>query len=154
MMLIRGNTRVADIYMTEVDRIFRHFRARDIINHSAAIGQHKEWLLLDPTDEWIGQNFQEGSYKNNRRLLFFPDGQTRSWTVWARKDGDPFEDEDARVEEAKAKRNKAAKARRNVKTGKRKSASGSRTRKSARKTAATRVRSGRQTRNAGGRRRA
>jgi phosphatidylserine/phosphatidylglycerophosphate/cardiolipin synthase-like enzyme len=32
MLLIRGNTRTADIYMTELDRIFRHFRARDIIN--------------------------------------------------------------------------------------------------------------------------
>jgi hypothetical protein len=25
MLLIRGNTRVADIYMTEFDRLFRHF---------------------------------------------------------------------------------------------------------------------------------
>src|SRR6202023_1581234 len=27
MLLIRGEKRVADIYMTELDRIFRHFRA-------------------------------------------------------------------------------------------------------------------------------
>ena len=30
MLLIRGDTRVADIYMTEFDRIFRHFYFRDI----------------------------------------------------------------------------------------------------------------------------
>ena len=29
MLLIRGDTRVADIYMTEFDRIFRHFYFRD-----------------------------------------------------------------------------------------------------------------------------
>lgn len=32
MLLIRGDTRVADIYLTEFDRIFRHFYSRDIIN--------------------------------------------------------------------------------------------------------------------------
>ncbi len=42
MLLIRGNTRVADIYMTELDRIFRHFRARDIINHTTADGSRQE----------------------------------------------------------------------------------------------------------------
>ena len=70
MLLIRGDTRVADIYMTELDRIFRHFRARDIINHEAAQGEREQWLLLDPTDGWIGSNFKDGAYKDNRRLLF------------------------------------------------------------------------------------
>ena len=56
MLLIRGDTRVADIYMTELDRIFRHFRARDIINQEAEKGEREEWLLLDPTDDWIGSN--------------------------------------------------------------------------------------------------
>ena len=56
MLLIRGNTRVADIYMTELDRIFRHFRARDIINATA--DQRKNVLLLDTTDSWIEPNFK------------------------------------------------------------------------------------------------
>jgi hypothetical protein len=30
MILVRGDTRVADIYVTEYDRIFRHFYSRDI----------------------------------------------------------------------------------------------------------------------------
>ncbi|MBA1814575.1 hypothetical protein G9H23_27065, partial [Escherichia coli] len=66
MLLIRGDTRVADIYVTELDRIFRHFRSRDIINKQANAGQREEWLLLDTTDGWIGSNFQNGTYKNNR----------------------------------------------------------------------------------------
>jgi phosphatidylserine/phosphatidylglycerophosphate/cardiolipin synthase-like enzyme len=65
MLLIRGNTRIADICMTELDRIFRHFRARDIINATA--DQHRNILLLDTTDAWIEPNFKEGAFKNNRR---------------------------------------------------------------------------------------
>lgn len=103
MLLIRGNTRVADIYMTELDRIFRHFRARDIINHNAAAGSQDNPLLLDTTDGWIGSNFKDGSYKNNRRLLFFPEaGHTAVlWSVAAGKDPDPFADEDERVAAAR-----------------------------------------------------
>src|SRR4051812_15118746 len=36
MLLVRGDTRVADIYMTEFDRIFRHFYFRDVANELAA----------------------------------------------------------------------------------------------------------------------
>jgi hypothetical protein len=35
MLLIRGNTRVADIYLTEFDRILRHFYFRDAANEIA-----------------------------------------------------------------------------------------------------------------------
>ena len=35
MILIRGSTRVADIYMTEFDRLFRHFYFRDVANEVA-----------------------------------------------------------------------------------------------------------------------
>lgn len=110
MLLIRGDTRVADIYMTELDRIFRHFRARDIINHTATAGETAEWLLLDPTDNWIGSNFKDGTYKNNRRLLFFPEGNpAKPWSVLAGNDPDPFADEAARA--AKVRADKSAKAR-------------------------------------------
>ena len=87
MLLIRGDKRVADIYLTELDRIFRHFRSRDIINHNAATGKGMEWLRLDPTDVWIGPNFKEGNYKNNRRLLFFPkDNTAKPWSALAAHD--------------------------------------------------------------------
>ncbi|SHK36213.1 Phosphatidylserine/phosphatidylglycerophosphate/cardiolipin synthase [Bradyrhizobium lablabi] len=112
MLLIRGDTRVADIYMTELDRIFRHFRARDIINSEAAAGQKEDWLLLDPTDGWIGANFKDGSYKNNRRLLFFPAGTpAKAWSVAAAGDPNPFGDEAARAVKVRADKNAKARAR-------------------------------------------
>jgi hypothetical protein len=96
--------------MTELDRIFRHFRARDIINATA--DQHKNVLLLDPTDAWIELNFKEGTFKNNRRLLFFPaTNDTKPWCAIANTDADPFKDEDARVEKARADKSAKAKAR-------------------------------------------
>jgi phosphatidylserine/phosphatidylglycerophosphate/cardiolipin synthase-like enzyme len=110
MLLVRGNTRVADIYMTELDRIFRHFRARDIINATA--DQHKNVLLLDTTDGWIEPNFKDGTFKNNRRLLFFPlTNATKPWSVVAATDADPFKDEDARAAKVRADKSAKAKAR-------------------------------------------
>jgi phosphatidylserine/phosphatidylglycerophosphate/cardiolipin synthase-like enzyme len=112
MLLIRGDTRVADIYMTELDRIFRHFRARDIINNTASAGEKRDWLLLDTTDNWIGSNFQDGTYKNNRRLLFFPGGTpAKPWSVLAGADLDPFADEAARAAKVRSNKNAKAKAR-------------------------------------------
>jgi phosphatidylserine/phosphatidylglycerophosphate/cardiolipin synthase-like enzyme len=110
MLLIRGNARVGDIYMTELDRIFRHFRARDIINQTAADGSGKSPLLLDPTDEWIAPNFRPGTYKSNRRLLFFPDGEAPTpWAKAAAHDPDPFRDEDERAAKARAKKGEKTK---------------------------------------------
>jgi len=110
MLLIRGNTRAADIYMTELDRIFRHFRARDIINATA--DQHKNVLLLDTTESWIEPNFKGGTFKNNRRLLFFPlTNDTKPWSAVAATDTDPFKDEDARAAKVRADKSAKAKAR-------------------------------------------
>jgi phosphatidylserine/phosphatidylglycerophosphate/cardiolipin synthase-like enzyme len=47
MLLIRGNTRVADIYVTEFDRIFRHFYSRDAANSIAEHGGQTNFGLLD-----------------------------------------------------------------------------------------------------------
>ena len=73
MMLIRGNTRVADIYMTEFDRIFRHFYFRNIANELAAVktGDAAKSIFLDETDKWSDSYFKPGTLKNNRRLMFF-----------------------------------------------------------------------------------
>lgn len=150
MLLIRGSTRVADIYMTELDRIFRHFYARDIINQQAAAGVHNDWVLLDTTDAWIGPNFKDGTYKNNRRLLFFPAGALKPWSTAAAKDPDPFADEDQRVVQGRADKNAKAKAAKQAggktakkttkKTGKKsatkKTAKKAKTTKAAKKTAA------------------
>jgi len=95
MLLIRGDTRVADIYLTEFDRIFRHFYARDAINKFAQHGSQDNPLLLDTTDKWIAPNFAQGTYKNNRRLLFFPNGGAtpKTWSQKASTDPDPFANE-------------------------------------------------------------
>jgi hypothetical protein len=121
MLLVRGSTRVADIYMTELDRIFRHFRARDIINATA--DQQKNVLLLDTTDGWIEPNFKDGTFKNNRRLLFFPvTNDTKPWSVVAASDADPFKDEDARAAKVRADKSAKAKARKAGAANKAKSA--------------------------------
>jgi phosphatidylserine/phosphatidylglycerophosphate/cardiolipin synthase-like enzyme len=112
MLLIRGDKRVADIYLTELDRIFRHFYARDVLNRTAAAGEHFPALLLDPTDTWITANFRDGSYKNSRRLLFFPDAPRNPWSSNAAADPDVFADEQARVNKARDERNARAKLRR------------------------------------------
>ena len=73
MLLIRGDTRVADIYMTEFDRIFRHFYFRDVANRLALQGSKEtEVIFLDPKDNWVAENFDAARLKSKRRKLFFP----------------------------------------------------------------------------------
>ena len=114
MLLIRGDTRVADIYLTEFDRIFRHFYTRDAINRFAAHGNGRNPLELDTTSGWIEPNFKDGTYKNARRLMFFPPAGVapKTWSQNAAADPDPFADEAARAAAAKKKKSDAAKARR------------------------------------------
>jgi phosphatidylserine/phosphatidylglycerophosphate/cardiolipin synthase-like enzyme len=71
MLFIRGNTRVADIYMTEFDRIFRHFYFRDVANELAAKGDHAVAIFLDEDHRWTTNYFTPGHQKTNRRLMFF-----------------------------------------------------------------------------------
>jgi phosphatidylserine/phosphatidylglycerophosphate/cardiolipin synthase-like enzyme len=73
MLLVRGNTRIADIYMTEFDRIFRHFYFRDIANELAAAktSDDAQAIFLDETDGWSTNYFKPGTLKNNRRIMFF-----------------------------------------------------------------------------------
>jgi phosphatidylserine/phosphatidylglycerophosphate/cardiolipin synthase-like enzyme len=72
MLLIRGDTRLADIYMTEYDRIFRHFYFRNVANELALKGsQQTDVIFLDPTDGWVAENFGT-RMKSKRRRLFFP----------------------------------------------------------------------------------
>jgi phosphatidylserine/phosphatidylglycerophosphate/cardiolipin synthase-like enzyme len=73
MLLIRGGTRVADIYLTEFDRIFRHFCFRNVANDLALKGADgTKAIFLDPTDSWVSENFGPTRMKSKRRKLFFP----------------------------------------------------------------------------------
>jgi len=71
MLLVRGNTRVADIYMTEFDRIFRHFYFRDIANELEAKGDDAKSAFLDETDAWSDSYFWRFGLKSLRRQMFF-----------------------------------------------------------------------------------
>jgi phosphatidylserine/phosphatidylglycerophosphate/cardiolipin synthase-like enzyme len=74
MILIRGSTRVADIYMTEFDRLFRHFYFRDVANDAERKrkkGQEPKKIFLDPNDKWTDDYFRPGGFKSRRREMFF-----------------------------------------------------------------------------------
>jgi phosphatidylserine/phosphatidylglycerophosphate/cardiolipin synthase-like enzyme len=88
MLLVRGNTRIADIYMTEFDRIFRHFYFRDIANELAAVktSDDAKAIFLDETDGWTESYFKQGTLKNNRRVMFF-EQPTATWFANAALDG-------------------------------------------------------------------
>ena len=77
MLLIRGNTRVADIYMTEFDRLFRHFYFRDVANELEAKGKNAKSIFLDPTDDWSASYFWSDGFKSLRRQMFFADPRPR-----------------------------------------------------------------------------
>lgn len=90
MLLIRGNTRIADIYMSEFDRVFRHFYFRDIANELAGAdtSDDAKAIFLDETDGWTDSYFTAGKVKNNRRLMFF-DVPTTTWFANAAAAGTP-----------------------------------------------------------------
>jgi phosphatidylserine/phosphatidylglycerophosphate/cardiolipin synthase-like enzyme len=75
MLLIRGNTRVADIYMTEFDRIFRHFYFRDVANEIETKGRKAKGAFLDESDDgkdhWTVSYFKPAAFKTRRREMFF-----------------------------------------------------------------------------------
>jgi phosphatidylserine/phosphatidylglycerophosphate/cardiolipin synthase-like enzyme len=73
MLLIRGDTVVADIYLSEFDRIFRHFQARERINDVATRGGSlTEAKFLSEDDGWLEGYVMPGRLKTNRQRLFFP----------------------------------------------------------------------------------
>jgi len=69
MLIIRGNTRIADIFLGEFMRLFRHFRSRNRSNRLAddEVGQH--WYLC-PDDGWVKPYYTQGEQKCSERLLF------------------------------------------------------------------------------------
>jgi phosphatidylserine/phosphatidylglycerophosphate/cardiolipin synthase-like enzyme len=52
MLVIRGDARVADIYLGEFMRLYRHFAFRDWMSSKAAKKQAAVVLHLDETDTW------------------------------------------------------------------------------------------------------
>lgn len=114
MVLIRGDTRVADIYFTEFLRLHEHFYFRDVANARAGKGQDEAGAFLEETQDWTANDFKPGTYRNARRALFFRDAPG-SWSEQAR-----LRPQDESVQQAKIHAEEvreAARAKRKPKPG-------------------------------------
>lgn len=71
MVVIRGNRRVADIYLGEFMRIFDHLYSRYIVGKLKKLGIHdpNAGFLKEQAKDWVPQNFQSGR-KDLRRRYF------------------------------------------------------------------------------------
>ncbi len=79
ILVIRGDTRVADVYVTEFMRLFSSFRLRKRAkaekeepgpNPSNAGPRPDEPIYLDTTDRWAAPHYKKGSTQEKERLLF------------------------------------------------------------------------------------
>lgn len=69
MLIIRGNTKIADIYLTEFMRLFNHFKNRNVEN-SLNDEDYKRRQSLIPNDTWTKAYFKKDSEEFRQRLLF------------------------------------------------------------------------------------
>jgi len=70
MLLIRGDKRVADIYLGEFMRLFSHFRRRGLAAQARTKTQKKRFLYLCADDWWTKPFYERDSAKMKERLLF------------------------------------------------------------------------------------
>ncbi|HXQ72853.1 MAG TPA: phospholipase D-like domain-containing protein [Pyrinomonadaceae bacterium] len=72
MIVIRGNTRVADIYFGEFMRVFDHHYARYIVRVLTDEGRSdpEAGYLKEKTTDWLPSHFNPASYKAKRRRYF------------------------------------------------------------------------------------
>ena len=69
MIIIRGNTEVVDIYLTEFTRLFNHYEFRDQMdNHGMDETQFSDFLATDNT--WTDIYFKKGTQHLMERELF------------------------------------------------------------------------------------
>ena len=74
MLVIRGDTRVADIYFGEFMRVFDHHYARYISRVLSNTDQNDPNAgYLKPNSEWAESHFNDKSYKAKRRKYFVGD---------------------------------------------------------------------------------
>jgi phosphatidylserine/phosphatidylglycerophosphate/cardiolipin synthase-like enzyme len=75
MLVIRGDTRVADIYLGEFMRLWRHHRFRNIVRRTdPALGVERPNYLA-PDDRWVLPFFQPEHVKFKRRRSFSAGGR-------------------------------------------------------------------------------
>jgi phosphatidylserine/phosphatidylglycerophosphate/cardiolipin synthase-like enzyme len=71
MLVIRDNTRVADIYFGEFMRVFDHLYSRYIVKKMTEAGTNdpNAGFLKEDAKDWVPQNFTDGP-KQLRRKYF------------------------------------------------------------------------------------
>jgi phosphatidylserine/phosphatidylglycerophosphate/cardiolipin synthase-like enzyme len=70
MLVIRGDKRVADLYLSEFMRLFNHFQFRGLAHARAATGPESARSFLVPNDSWKARYYQPGTPKYLERLYF------------------------------------------------------------------------------------
>lgn len=72
MLVIRGDTRVADIYFGEFMRIFDHHYARYLVKklRNASVSNSDAGYLKETSAEWVPTHFKSGSFKAKRRRYY------------------------------------------------------------------------------------
>ena len=68
MLVIRGDTRVADIYVGEFVRLWRHYYFRDVMRRLGTRGATKSWLV--PDDTWSADFYNPQSRKRFEQQVF------------------------------------------------------------------------------------
>ena len=75
--VIRGNTRVADIYFTEFNRLFNHYYFRSVVEATKAqqqtpavvVSTNTPTQFLEPTDVWL-EKYKQGKLRRKRVDVF------------------------------------------------------------------------------------
>ena len=70
MLVIRGDTRVADIYLTEYMRLFMHFYFRTIVNGIGPAESNPAAGYLKDSDSWLLPYYEPDTPKCKERLYF------------------------------------------------------------------------------------
>ena len=70
MLVIRGDTRVADIYLTEFIRLFMHFYFRTIVNGIGPAESNSAAGYLKDDDSWLLPYYEINNPKCKERLYF------------------------------------------------------------------------------------
>ena len=70
MLVIRGDRRVADIYLGEFMRLFIHYYARYVATAQTTEPDEARSFHLKPNDSWLKDYYKPGSPKQKERLYF------------------------------------------------------------------------------------
>jgi phosphatidylserine/phosphatidylglycerophosphate/cardiolipin synthase-like enzyme len=72
MIIIKGDTRVADIYYTEFMRLFNHYYFRSVYNslkNSETQEQKEANVFIDPTPAWL-EKYKPGTLRDKKIRAF------------------------------------------------------------------------------------